>query len=516
MQPVVGFFHGMANSLQLEVMARTPRLLGALLILIAGWVVAALLGMGIARVSIVARVDAGLDRLGLDGLLKDQKGQRVPAARILGKAAYYLGLTFVVVAFLEALNLSIVAGPINAMLSKLLAAVPDIIAALVILAAAWGIGYVLKVVVTQGLDAIRFDERAVEYGLTPPSKEGEASRRLGIQIGNAVFYLTLLFFLPAFLGALHLTAMVVPFQGLVTRLFQVLPALLGAAVTFAVGWLVARVVRQISARGLAALGLDAAVERTGVQSFIGPRPLSSIAGTVLYYLILLAAIVTALNTLELHPVSQPITAMLTTVVAYLPRMVSAAFVVAVGLVLARVIRELVTNLLAGVAFDGFLARIGLVRPETAGPSASRIIGTIAMAIVILLVAGEGLEILNLVVLSRLLERLLLFLPHLAIATLILGAGVAIATYLQGLVRTAIERTHGGGAEVIAGTTKYAVLVLAAVMALEQLGVARQIVVIGFGLSFGAICLALALAFGLGARDTAGDYIRRMVSGGEQR
>jgi len=310
--------------------------------------------------------------------------------------------------------------------------------------------------------------------------------------------------------------MVVPFQELLTKLLQVLPALLGAAVTFTVGWLVARVVRQISARGLAALGLDAAVERTGVQSLVGPRLLSSIAGTVLYYLILLAAMVTALNTLGLHPISQPITAMLTTVVAYLPRMVSAAFVVAVGLVLARVVRELVTNLLAGVAFDGFLTRIGFVRPETTGPSPSRIIGTIAMAIVILLVAGEGLEILQLVVLSRLLERLLLFLPHLAIATLILGAGVAIATYVQGLVRTAIERTHGGGAEVIAGTTKYAILILAAVMALEQIGVARQIVVMGFGLSFGAICLGLALAFGLGARDTAGDYVRRMVTRSEQR
>lgn len=518
MQPVVGFVQTMSNSLQLEVMARTPRLLGALLILILGWVVAALVGMLITRLLTAARLDAGVERLGLKTTLKDQRGQQVSVARILGKVAYYIGLAFVAVAFLEALDLRGVAGPINAMLSKLLAAVPDIIVALLILAAAWIIAYVLRILVTRGLQVTRFDERVAASGLVPTPREGEAPRTLATQVGNAVFYLTLLFFLPAFLGALNLTALVVPFEGLLTKLLLILPALLGAAVTVVVGWVVARIVRQIVGSGLAALGLDAAAERIGVQALIGAQRLSSIVGVVLYYLILLAATVTALHTLDLQPISQPIIVMLTTVVNYLPRVVSAGFVVAVGLVLARLVRELVTNLLAGVGCDGLLTRIGLVKAGAAGPPPSRIIGTIAMAIVILLVAGEGLEILNLAVLSRLLERLLLFLPDLAIAALILAAGVAIASYVQGLVRTAIERTRGAGAEVIAGATKYATLVLATVMALEQLGVARQIVVLGFGLSFGAICLGLALAFGLGSRETAGEYVREMVqtAKGEQR
>ena len=269
----------------------------------------------------------------------------------------------------------------------------------------------------------------------------------------------------------------------------------------------------------AALGLDAAAERIGVQALIGAQRLSSIVGVVLYYLILLAATVTALHTLDLQPISQPIIVMLTTVVNYLPRVVSAGFVVAVGLVLARLVRELVTNLLAGVGCDGLLTRIGLVKAGAAGPPPSRIIGTIAMVIVILLVAGEGLEILNLAVLSRLLERLLLFLPDLAIAALILAAGVAIASYVQGLVRTAIERTRGAGAEVIAGATKYATLVLATVMAPRAARSRPPDRCPGLcGLSFGAICLGPALAFGLGSRETAGEYVREMVqtAKGEQR
>lgn len=510
MEPILRFLEGTAASLQLEVMARMPRLFGALVILILGWVAAAVMGMLTARLLRLARLDAGMERLGLATPLRDRKGQQISPASIIGRVVYYLALAFVVVAFLEALNLSSVAGPINAMLSKLLAAVPDIIGALLILAAAWVIGYVLRILVTRGLTALHFDERATQYGLAPIPSEGEAPRALGVQIGNAVFYLTLLFFLPAFLGALNLTGLVVPLEGLLTKLLQILPALLGAAVTVFIGWLVARIVRQIVASGLVALGLDAAVERTGVQPFIGAQRLSAITGAILYYLILLAAIVSALNTLDLQPVTQPITAMFTTTVNYLPRVVSAGFVVAVGIVLARIVGDLLANALAGVGCDGFLVRIGLVKSDFPGPPPSRIIGTIAMFVVLLLVAGEGLEILNLVVLSRLLERFLLFLPDLAVAALILGAGIAIASYVQGLVRTALERTGGAGAAVIAAATKYAILVLATVMALEQMGVARQIVALAFGLAFGAICLGLALAFGLGSRETAGEYVREMI------
>jgi len=59
-------------------------------------------------------------------------------------------------------------------------------------------------------------------------------------------------------------------------------------------------------------------------------------------------------------------------------------------------------------------------------------------------------------------------------------------------------------------TKYAILAFVLAGALQQIGIAREVVVLAFGLAFGAVCLGLALAFGLGSREVAGELVRRRL------
>jgi len=85
---------------------------------------------------------------------------------------------------------------------------------------------------------------------------------------------------------------------------------------------------------------------------------------------------------------------------------------------------------------------------------------------------------------------------------------AIGYYLANLTRDLILAAGGDNAGFMAGLARTAILFLVAAMALQQVGVAGEIVNIAFGVLLGAIGVAAALAFGLGARDIAGKQVER--------
>ena len=98
--------------------------------------------------------------------------------------------------------------------------------------------------------------------------------------------------------------------------------------------------------------------------------------------------------------------------------------------------------------------------------------------------------------------------HVAVSLLIIVVGFAIGNYVRDLMRA----RRGEGSEDmpawIGEFVRYSILVFAFTMAVHQLNVAEGFVLITFSLLFGSLCLALALAFGLGAREVAGEIVRR--------
>jgi hypothetical protein len=91
-----------------------------------------------------------------------------------------------------------------------------------------------------------------------------------------------------------------------------------------------------------------------------------------------------------------------------------------------------------------------------------------------------------------------------------SAGRLSGTLVQGLVARPLERTGARHPQTIAALARYAVVVFAFAMALQQIGFGETIVVWAFILLFGAVCLALALAFGLGSREAAARAVDRAL------
>lgn len=494
------------------------------IILVVGLAIARLLKHGTILLLRKAHLDEGMARIGLEW--RDRKGKVRSYAEALGAFVFWVVVVFLVVAALEVLELKMLAGPLNVVLTELSESLPHILKALVILAGAWVLAMALKVILEKGLAAIGFDRWARrmedrEEDLDEEELEAaavtEPPRRTPSQVaGMIAFYLVLLLALPAFLDALQLDALVLPIQDSLGRVFTFLPELVGALVIFLVGWLVARLLRTIVGEGLTVAGADEAARRVGLGQLLGETRVSQMAAAVVFYVTLLIALVTAVDALGLEAISRPVTTMFTTMVNYVPALLGALVVVAVGVILGRLVRGFVSDLLSRIGFDGILAKIGLGRLEPAregAPTPSGVVGVAAMVVVVLLFAAEGLELMRLELLSELFGQLLFWLPHLLVAVLILGVGFFLGGWVRDLVAGGTFAAGGKTGVILGESGRAAVLVFAFTMALRQVGIGADVVLQAFTLLFGGVCLAAALAFGIGGREKAAELLARWSSSG---
>jgi hypothetical protein len=323
-------------------------------------------------------------------------------------------------------------------------------------------------------------------------------------LGNALYWLILLFFLPIILDTLNLQGPLQPVQNLLDQILSMVPRILGALIIGVGGWFLARIVRGIVSNLFNRLGA-----RFGIPQ------LAQIVGTVVYVLVLIPAVIAALNALEIRAISDPAVAMLEQVLRAIPLIAGSALILAVFYLLGQFLASLVTQLLQAVGFDRLVAGLGLplaAAPEPEGdPAAKRrtpseIAGLVVWVGVVLFGAVPAVELLQFAALTDIVQGLLLISGRVLIGALVFGIGL----YLANLAHSMIKSLGSPSSGVLAQAARVAILVFVGAMALQQMGVATDIVVLAFGLVLGAIAVAVALAFGLGGRDVAAEQIRQWL------
>jgi hypothetical protein len=189
----------------------------------------------------------------------------------------------------------------------------------------------------------------------------------------------------------------------------------------------------------------------------------------------------------------------------LPRLFAMLAVVFIGLLAAWLIRRVTLWLLNLLRIDSLGRKLGLKNAFSAlrvGRPLPVLIADIVYGLVLIIFLVVGLDSLDPASPGGLVQAFYAFLPRILVAALILIAGYVVSVFAGQWVLIAAVNAQWRPARAISTTIQFLVLILALSMALEQLGVARGIVVAAFGLSFGGIVLALALAFGIGGADLA--------------
>lgn len=217
--------------------------------------------------------------------------------------------------------------------------------------------------------------------------------------------------------------------------------------------------------------------------------------------------------LQMNVVVESVRSFLTQLGSYLPRLLGAILVLVLGWLVAKWIRTGVTKLLDALHFDDVSKKSGIDRVLQQGGLQATLTGILAGLIywtIILITLLTAVNSLGLTVASDMLSRVVLYLPNVVVAVIILILGALFGRLIQGIVRTFLSNAQVAGAGLISDIAYYAILVFAAAVSLEQLGIGQALVVSTFQIAFGAVCLALALAFGLGGREWASGVISRTM------
>ncbi|NIO72750.1 MAG: mechanosensitive ion channel, partial [Anaerolineae bacterium] len=269
--------------------AYIPNLVAALAILIIGWLVALIIS---------AIVRGALRRTTLDDRLArwivgEEAAEGVEVERQVSRGVYYLIMIFVLIAFFQALRLTVITEPLTQLLNQVFEYAPRLLGAGLVLLVAWIVASVLKFAISRVLTAAKLDERLG----TSAGLEEEKRVPLAQTLGNAVYWLIFLLALPAVLSALELEGLLQPVQGMINQILGFLPNIFAAGLILAVGWFIARIVQQIVTNLLAAIGADRLSERVGLAPVLGKQRLSGLLGLVVYVLILIPVLIAALNAL---------------------------------------------------------------------------------------------------------------------------------------------------------------------------------------------------------------------------
>lgn len=199
--------------------------------------------------------------------------------------------------------------------------------------------------------------------------------------------------------------------------------------------------------------------------------------------------------------------------AFLPAVLAALFVAGAGVMLARIARAFVERLLKLIHFNRLAEKSGLEAFFSAGEypiTSAKVIGAAVYWIIILMAVTAAADLLRLKIISDLFERVVLYLPNVIVAVVILIFGMVFSRIVNRFVFGALKSLHFDNALAVGKVCEYVVQVFVWFIALEQLQINTDLLLIAFALAFGALCLAAAIAFGLAGRDAASRLIDKAL------
>lgn len=216
-------------------------------------------------------------------------------------------------------------------------------------------------------------------------------------------------------------------------------------------------------------------------------------------------------------INEPFQQFVERLLAFLPQLFTAALILLLGLAAGWLTKVLLKRILLLLKVDSYAERGGLSGLLIKGglrEPLSLLLAKIAGGIVVLAFFLIALSSLNLKVLDHLVERVFDYLPNVFVAVIILVIGYMFGNFFG---RAALIASVNAGVQfprLVGGFVRYLIFVLAALIGLEQLGIGKETVLLAFAILFSGMVLALAIAFGLGGRDLAREYLEKRLGAKE--
>ena len=357
---------------------------------------------------VVAKVLEGITRAGLRRTSFDDKflasvtdgPTRISSEEIGGRIVFWVVMVFGLITAFNAVNLGAVGGPLGELVGQIVGFIPNLVGAFLLAIVAYAIAKILGMLTTKALQAAHVDERVSaanrgEYDHAEYRRTG-AVRTEPLGVDRAA-------------DGSH-------------------PAGTGAQ----------EALDEADRRARRELGDpprsgESTPSRSGSD---GSTSLAETLGTAVFYFVILLFLPAILGILELGGILAPVQGLVNEILAFIPNLLLAAIILVAGAFVARVLRKIVSNLLAAAGADRLSDRVGLSR-ATGGTRLSDLLGLVVYILVLIPVIVAALQALDVEAVtapaSAMLAQFLEAIPRIFVAALILGIAYVVGRLVASLV-----------------------------------------------------------------------------------
>ncbi len=208
----------------------------------------------------------------------------------------------------------------------------------------------------------------------------------------------------------------------------------------------------------------------------------------------------------------PFKAFVERLLTFLPNLLTSLVLIGAGLLIAWLAKVAVVKAAQFLKMDKLSERAGMkLMLERGGikDPLPRLLGRIAYWLVVITFVIMGLNALSVPAVEELFERFFLYLPNVVMAAVVMVIGYTVGNFLG---RAALIASVNAGLRIsglVGRLVKVTVFFISLTMALELLGIGEDTVLVAFTIVFGGLVLALSIAFGLGGKDAAKEYIEKI-------
>ena len=335
-------------------------------------------------------------------------------------------------------------------------------------------------------------------------RQGNDGQQLGESLGKIAGLIIWLFGLVAILQVFALTEVLSPVQDLLGKVMAFIPNLIGAGIIFFIGYMIAKIVRQLVTTALGAVDFSRLTARFKKgQPEVDPvvtheqnAKIISIIGNLLFAIIIIVVGISALQVLGIAAISDPAQQMLTMIMSAIPQIIAALILLAIGYVIAKFVGTILESTLQGIGTDSVVHKWGIVPADR---SASGIIALLVKIAIMLFFGIMAARQLNFPEVTNILNQILALGGNVLFGALIIAAGFLIANIVVSIV----------GPGTAATVIRWATIALFIAMGLKYMGIADSIINMAFGAVVIGGALAAALAFGLGGRNAAAKALEKL-------
>ena len=388
------------------------------------------------------------------------------------------------------LNLKIdIAGSIEGLIGNFSSSVPTVIGALVVLFIGYLVAKAIKKLVYRILKGTKWDEKLLGSNV--------GSMDMNSFISKLVYFLIMIMVLMIVLDMLGVEQVLDPLKNMVSQFFSYIPNIIGAGIIGFIGYILATFASE--AIGMGGDFLDNWATKLGFKE---TEKLAGILKSFVFIFIILLFAVTALDTLNIDAISGPAKEILNSILGTLPNILAAGIIIGLFVWGGKFISEMMHDLFKNMNIDGAASKLGIDGMMSSGQTLSGVLAKLIYFFIAFFGVVTGVEKLGFAQLTDFMNKILSLSGSMVFGLALLMVGNFVSKFAAKAV--------AGSGEFLSSVVRVATLGLFLAISLRSMGIANSIVDLAFGLTLGAVAVAVALAYGLGGREAAGEHMKKIL------